>query len=73
DSLRGSGGKVTLLDLSPALTADDGAVQAVDDDGVLLYSDDHHLSYRGALKVVGPLRDTIRGLLRPDASTGAGQ
>jgi hypothetical protein len=73
DSLRSGGEKVTLLDLSPALTIGDGAIRAVDDDGALLYSDDHHLSYRGALKMTAPLRDTIGHLLRPDASNGSSQ
>jgi hypothetical protein len=73
DSLKSGGEKVTLLDLSPALTTEDGEIQAVDDDGALLYSDDHHLSFRGALKMTAPLRDTIGHLLRPDASNGASQ
>ena len=73
DSLKSSGEGVTLLDLSPALTTGDGAIRAVDDDGALLYSDDHHLSYRGAVKMTAPLRDTIGSLLRPDASGVPGQ
>ena len=73
ESLKSGGEKVTLLDLSPALTTGDGAIRAVDDDGALLYSDDHHLSYRGAVKMTAPLRDTIGSLLRTDVSNGAGQ
>jgi len=45
-------GRSVLLDPTPLLVDDNGLVQTTNEEGKLLYADEHHLSYFGALQTV---------------------
>jgi peptidoglycan/LPS O-acetylase OafA/YrhL len=63
-----SSGRVVLLDPTPGLVGDNGLVRTANEEGKLLYADEHHLSYSGALQTAPILIQAIKSTL--DAADG---
>jgi len=62
-ALTENGGRVVLLDPASVLVNDNGLVHTTNKEGKLLYADEHHLSYFGALQTTPLLMQAIESAL----------